>query len=163
MSLARSNLGVERTLVYYETAAAAGIPLVLHPFRYEASKAIDAACCDAYLAVKEVLRTTFEGPIRSQLDSLGQTHTVAVPPPRFEAGRGGRKGRAVHHRSRNTDEGREECESVPKMVSRHSSASCRRNNRGKDRGSSHPRRTEACCITLDNASRPNGGRNPQEA
>lgn len=80
MSLARSNLGVERTLVYYETAAAAGIPLVLHPFRYEASKAIDAACCDAYVAVKEVLRTTFEDPIRSQLDSLGQTHTVAVPP-----------------------------------------------------------------------------------
>lgn len=78
--LARSNFGVERTLFYYETAAAAGVPLVLHPARYVEAWAIDAACCDAYGSVKEVLRTAFEDPIRSQLDSLGQTHTVAVPP-----------------------------------------------------------------------------------
>jgi hypothetical protein len=78
--LARSNFGVERTLVYYETAAAAGVPLILHPSRYKEARAIDAACCDAYVAVKEVLRTSFEDPIRSQIASLGQTHTIAVPP-----------------------------------------------------------------------------------
>lgn len=79
-SLARSNLGVERTLFYYETAAAAGVPLVLHPTRYEEAEAIAVACCDAYKSVKEVLRTAFEDPLRSQLDSLGQTHSVALPP-----------------------------------------------------------------------------------
>jgi hypothetical protein len=78
--LARSNFGVERTLVYYETAAAAGVPLVLHPSRYEEARAIDKACSDAYIGVKEVLRTAFEDPIRNQLDSLGLTHAVAVPP-----------------------------------------------------------------------------------
>jgi hypothetical protein len=78
--LARSNVGVERTLVYYETAAAAGVPLILHPHRYEEAKAIDLACCDAYASVRELLRTAFEDPIRSQLESLGQTHTVTVPP-----------------------------------------------------------------------------------
>jgi hypothetical protein len=78
--LARSNFGVERTLVYYEIAATAGVPLVLHPSRFEEVGYIDKACCDAYEAVKEVLRTTFEDPIWSQLDSLGQTHTVPVPP-----------------------------------------------------------------------------------
>jgi hypothetical protein len=77
--LARSNFGVERTLFYYEIAAAAGVPLVLHPDRYDEAWAIDAACCDAYGSVKEVLRTAFEDPIRNQLDSLGQTHAVAVP------------------------------------------------------------------------------------
>lgn len=79
-SLARSNLGVERTLFYYETAAAAGVPLVLHSARYEEAEAIAVACCDAYKSVKEVLRTAFEDPLRSQLDSLGQTHSVALPP-----------------------------------------------------------------------------------
>lgn len=78
--LAHSHIGVERTLVYYETAAAAGVPLVLHPSRYAEAGAIDAACCDAYESVKAVLRTAFEEPIRRQLDSLGQTLTVAVPP-----------------------------------------------------------------------------------
>jgi hypothetical protein len=78
--LARSNFGVERTLFYYEIAATAGVPLVLHPDRNDETWAIDAACCDAYGSVKEVLRTAFEDPIRKELESLGQTHTVAVPP-----------------------------------------------------------------------------------
>ena len=78
--MARSHVGVERTLVYYETAAAAGVPLILHPDRYDEAAAIDVACCDAYRSVKEVLRTAFEDPLRSQLDSLGQTHSVALPP-----------------------------------------------------------------------------------
>lgn len=61
--------------------------------RFATAKAIDAACCDAYGAVKEVLRTTFEDPIRRQLDSLGQTYSVTVPPLVSKlvevAGRGG--------------------------------------------------------------------------
>lgn len=71
-ALARSNLGVERTLVYYETAAAAGVPLVLHPSRYDEAFAIDVACADAYTAVKEIVRATFEEPIKNQLETLGQ-------------------------------------------------------------------------------------------
>lgn len=79
-ALARSNLGVERTLVYYETAAAAGVPLVLHPFRYYEALAIDAACSDAYTAVKEIVHKTFEEPIKNQLESLGQIHSIELPP-----------------------------------------------------------------------------------
>jgi hypothetical protein len=79
-SLASSNFGVERTLVYYETAAAAGIPLLLHPDRYKEVESIDSACCDAYKSVKELLRTTFEEPIRSQLECLGHTYKVPLPP-----------------------------------------------------------------------------------
>lgn len=79
-SLARSHLGVERTLVYYETAAAAGVPLILHPSRNDAAQAIDVACSDAYSAVKEIVRSTFEEPIKSRLESLGQIHSVALPP-----------------------------------------------------------------------------------
>jgi hypothetical protein len=78
--LARSNFGVERTLVYYETAAVAGVPLVLHPSRYEEAGAINTACNDAYMSVKEVLRKAFGEPIRSQLDSLGQTCALPLPP-----------------------------------------------------------------------------------
>jgi hypothetical protein len=78
--LARSNFDVERTLVYYETAAVAGVPLVLHPSRYEEAGAINTACYDAYMSVKEVLRKAFEEPIRSQLDSLGQTRAAPLPP-----------------------------------------------------------------------------------
>ncbi len=79
-SLSRSHLGVERTLVYYETAAAAGVPLVLHPSRYDAAQAIDLACSDAYTAVREIVRSTFEEPIRNKLESLGQIHSLALPP-----------------------------------------------------------------------------------
>jgi hypothetical protein len=79
-SLARSHLGVERTLVYYETAAAAGVPLILHPSRNDAAQAIDVACSDAYAAVKEIVRRTFEEPIKNRLESLGQIHSVALPP-----------------------------------------------------------------------------------
>lgn len=78
--LARSNLGVERTLVYYETAAAAGVPLILHPSRYDAAQAIDLACSDAYNAVKEIVRSTFEEPIKDKLESLGQIHSLPLPP-----------------------------------------------------------------------------------
>ncbi len=79
-NLTYSCFDVERTLVYYETAAVAGVPLVLHPSRYEEARAIDKACCDAYAAVKELLRAAFEDPIRNQLDSLGLAHAVALPP-----------------------------------------------------------------------------------
>lgn len=79
-SLARSHLGVERTLVYYETAAAAGVPLILHPFRYDEAQAIETACFDAYTAVKEIVRTTFEEPIKQQLENLGQIHSIPLPP-----------------------------------------------------------------------------------
>jgi len=78
--LGRSNLGVPRTLVYYETAAAAGIPLVLHPARFEEAQEIDRGCRDAYDAVKQVLQQVFEEPVRRQLESLGLSHDVAVPP-----------------------------------------------------------------------------------
>ncbi len=78
--LRQSNLGVERTLVYYETAAAAGIPLILHPARYNEALAINHGCCDAYDAVKEVMLKTFEEPIRRQLESLGLSHDIVVPP-----------------------------------------------------------------------------------
>lgn len=78
-SLARSHLGVERTLVYYETAAAAGVPLILHPSRYEEALAIDVACADAYTAVKEIVRTTFEEPIKNQLETLGQVDRIPLP------------------------------------------------------------------------------------
>jgi hypothetical protein len=79
-SLARSHLGVERTLVYYEIAAAAGVPLILHPSRYDAAQAIEVACSNAYTAVKEIVRSTFQQSIQKQLESLGQTHTVGLPP-----------------------------------------------------------------------------------
>jgi hypothetical protein len=79
-ALARSNLGVERTLLYYETAAAAGVPLILHPFRYDQALAIEAACADAYTAVKKIVRKTFEEPIKNQLESLGQIYSIGLPP-----------------------------------------------------------------------------------
>lgn len=78
--LARSHLGVERTLVYYEAAATARIPLVLHPSRYGEAQAINAGCCDAYSLVKATLRTAFEEPIRAQLKTLGHTYSVPLPP-----------------------------------------------------------------------------------
>jgi hypothetical protein len=77
--LARSHLGVERTLVYYETAAAAGLPLILHPDRFAESTAIETACCDAYALVSETLRTAFEEPVRGELAALGQTHRITAP------------------------------------------------------------------------------------
>ncbi len=78
--LRHSHLGVERTLVYCEAAAAAGIPLVLHPGRYKEALAINRACCDAYDSVKEVLQKTFGEPIRRQLESLGLSYDIVVPP-----------------------------------------------------------------------------------
>lgn len=78
--LRHSHLGVERTLVYYETAAAVGVPLVLHPERYNEALAINRACCDAYDSVREVLQKTFDEPVRRQLESLGLSHDIVVPP-----------------------------------------------------------------------------------
>lgn len=78
--LARSHFNVERTLVYYETAATAGIPLILHPNRYWEAEAISSACVCAYESVKKVLRETFEESIRSQLDSLGVSYDIELPP-----------------------------------------------------------------------------------
>jgi len=77
--LARSHLGVERTLVYYEAAAAARIPLALHPERLEEVEMINQAACDAYGIVRDLLRKSVEEPVRKQLESLGLESTVEWP------------------------------------------------------------------------------------
>jgi len=77
--LARSHLGVERTLFYYEVAGAGGIPLSLHPSRNYEVREINQACRDAYKAVKHVLLGNFEKPIRAELENLGLTDEVDLP------------------------------------------------------------------------------------
>jgi hypothetical protein len=77
--LARSNFGVERTLLYYEVAAAAGVSLILHPNRFEEVLAIDSASVDAYAAVRDVIRRTVEEPVRRQLETLGIKQSIACP------------------------------------------------------------------------------------
>lgn len=78
-SLARSHIGVERTLVYYELAAATGMPLVLHPARFHEAVEIDRASCDAFDAVRELLRKSFEKPVFDELRSLGLRTDVKYP------------------------------------------------------------------------------------
>ncbi len=77
--LARSHLGVERTLFYYEVAGAGGVPLLLHPSRNYEVREINQACRDAYQAVKLVLLRNFEEPIRAELENLGLTDEVDLP------------------------------------------------------------------------------------
>ncbi len=78
--LARSNFGVERTLFYYEAAAAAGIPVVLHPARNEEDMDIKRTCQDAYNVVKEKLRKSFEESINAELVTLGIESSITLPP-----------------------------------------------------------------------------------
>lgn len=78
--LARSNLGVERTLFYYETAAAAKIPLVLHPERDDQIENIGKACTDAFKAVTRTTQQSFESGLATQLANLGQPCEAPMPP-----------------------------------------------------------------------------------
>jgi hypothetical protein len=71
---------VERTLVYYEAGAAARVPLVLHPARFEEVEAIERGSSDAYSAVREALQRSFEDPVRRQLETLGLRSAVQWPP-----------------------------------------------------------------------------------
>src|SRR5260370_10591478 len=77
--LARSNLGVERTLFYYETAAAASVPLVLHPNRYEEVQPINHACQDAFGAVKKTICKNFEEQNHSRREIMGISYDVSLP------------------------------------------------------------------------------------
>lgn len=81
--LARSNLGVERTLFYYEAAGMIGAPVLLHPDRCYEGQAIKGACQDAFDAVKKVISRSFEEPVRSQLETLGLSHNIPLPPLAF--------------------------------------------------------------------------------
>jgi hypothetical protein len=77
--LARSHLGIERTLYYYEVASAAHIPLALHPNRRVESDLIGKACIDAYASAKAVLARSFEEPVRKELELLGQQVSARIP------------------------------------------------------------------------------------
>lgn len=81
--LARSHLGVERTLFYYETAGMIGAPVLLHPDRSYEAQAINGACQDAFDVVKRVISRSFEEPVRSQLETLGLSHNIPLPPLAF--------------------------------------------------------------------------------
>jgi hypothetical protein len=81
--LARSHLGVERTLFYYEAAGMIGAPVLLHPDRSYEAQAINGACQDAFDAVKKVVSRSFEEPVRSQLYTLGFSHDLPLPPLAF--------------------------------------------------------------------------------
>lgn len=78
-NLARSHIGVERTLVYYELAAATGVPLVLHPARFHEAVEIERASCDAFNAVRELVRRSFEKPVFDELRSLGLRTDIKYP------------------------------------------------------------------------------------
>ncbi|MGH9423867.1 MAG: hypothetical protein ACRD3J_28080, partial [Thermoanaerobaculia bacterium] len=78
--LGRSNFGVERTLFYYEVAASAQVPLMLHPGRRAEALAIANACQDAYAAVRSSVARAFEEPIRQSLSEHGLAWDLSLPP-----------------------------------------------------------------------------------
>lgn len=77
---ARSSFGVERTLFYYEVAASAQVPLVLHPRRRTEMLSIANTCNDAYRAIKATLTTKFEEPLREQLAEHAAPWDLSLPP-----------------------------------------------------------------------------------
>src|ERR1043165_1441311 len=105
--LARSNFGIERTIYYYELAAAAGIPVTLHPARGREAHLIAAASLDAYRAVQTTLAKSFDGPVSERLANFGLSWRGSMPPLSEalirEAGRRGCSILQMAHESRSSE------------------------------------------------------------
>ncbi|MBF0456406.1 MAG: hypothetical protein HQK99_00735 [Nitrospirae bacterium] len=77
--ICRSNLGVERTIFYYEIAAAARVPIVLHPARNVEMMNINRAIIDAYKTIKQRLKEKFENPINHLFSNINIDISLQYP------------------------------------------------------------------------------------
>jgi len=78
-SISRSDLGVERTIFYYEVGAMCRLPIIFHPNRNLEIKAINSAMIDAYNIIKRELEDKFEKPIANKFLSEGLDINFNIP------------------------------------------------------------------------------------